>query len=150
MATTIFSPKKSLTVAAAIFVLFTAFAGIVAQSKKDTHIRVMTFNIRYDEPRDGVNAWPNRKTKVADVIRFHKADLIGVQEALLGSYAIWKRCFPILRGSVLGERTAKKAVNTRRFCIGNRGFRFSKQIHSGSRHRRPSAARAGTRCFLGS
>src|SRR5688500_2684995 len=46
-------------------------------------IRVMTFNIRYDEPRDGVNAWPNRKQKVADVIRFHKADVVGVQEALL-------------------------------------------------------------------
>lgn len=44
----------------------------------------MTFNIRYNEPRDGVNAWPNRKTKVADVIRFHKADLVGVQEALSG------------------------------------------------------------------
>ncbi len=41
----------------------------------------MTFNIRYNEPKDGVNAWANRKTKVADVIRFHKADLIGVQEA---------------------------------------------------------------------
>ena len=41
----------------------------------------MTFNIRYNEPRDGVNAWANRKQKVADTIRFHKADLIGVQEA---------------------------------------------------------------------
>jgi endonuclease/exonuclease/phosphatase family metal-dependent hydrolase len=43
----------------------------------------MTFNIRYDEPRDGENAWANRKRKVADVIRFHKADIVGVQEALL-------------------------------------------------------------------
>lgn len=41
----------------------------------------MSFNIRYNEPRDGANAWANRKTKVADVIRFHKADLAGVQEA---------------------------------------------------------------------
>lgn len=41
----------------------------------------MTFNIRYNEPKDGVNAWANRKTKVSSVIRFHKADLIGVQEA---------------------------------------------------------------------
>lgn len=54
--------------------------GIAAQAPP---IRVMTFNIRYDEPRDGVNAWPNRKQKVADVIRFHKADVVGVQEALL-------------------------------------------------------------------
>jgi endonuclease/exonuclease/phosphatase family metal-dependent hydrolase len=45
-------------------------------------VRVMSFNIRYNEPRDGVNAWPERKTRVADVIRFHKADLVGVQEAL--------------------------------------------------------------------
>lgn len=53
-----------------------------AQTPKGS-LRVMTFNIRYDEPRDGVNAWQNRKQKVADVIRFHKADLVGVQEALL-------------------------------------------------------------------
>src|SRR5215203_1932966 len=53
-----------------------------AQNSADKNaLRVMTFNIRYNEPRDGVNAWANRKTKVRDVIRFHKADLIGVQEA---------------------------------------------------------------------
>lgn len=45
-------------------------------------LRVMTFNIKYDEPRDGVNAWPNRKQKVADVIKKYEADIIGVQEAL--------------------------------------------------------------------
>lgn len=44
----------------------------------------MTFNIKYNEPRDGENAWEFRKEKVADVIRFHKADLVGVQEALIG------------------------------------------------------------------
>lgn len=42
----------------------------------------MSFNIRYDEPRDGVNAWSNRKALVASMIRFHHADLVGVQEAL--------------------------------------------------------------------
>ena len=42
----------------------------------------MTFNIRYDEPRDGGNAWPKRKELVASMIRFHNADLVGVQEAL--------------------------------------------------------------------
>ncbi|MBX7169698.1 MAG: endonuclease/exonuclease/phosphatase family protein [Pyrinomonadaceae bacterium] len=48
---------------------------------KDAPLWVMTFNIRYNEPRDGINAWTNRKTKVADVIRFHQTDLVGVQEA---------------------------------------------------------------------
>lgn len=47
-------------------------------------LRVMTFNIRYDEPRDGANAWPKRKQMVASMIRFYNADLVGVQEALKG------------------------------------------------------------------
>lgn len=45
-------------------------------------LRVMTFNIRFDTPSDGVNAWPNRRDWVAGLIRFHGADAVGVQEAL--------------------------------------------------------------------
>ena len=41
----------------------------------------MTFNIRYPNPNDGFNFWPNRKELVASMIQFHDADLIGVQEA---------------------------------------------------------------------
>lgn len=47
-------------------------------------LRVMTFNIRYNNPGDGINAWPNRRDWVASLIRFHNADVIGVQEALAG------------------------------------------------------------------
>jgi endonuclease/exonuclease/phosphatase family metal-dependent hydrolase len=65
-----------------VMLLFIFAAVVFPQNEKDKNaLRVMTFNIRYNEPRDGVNAWANRKTKVADVIRFHKADLVGVQEA---------------------------------------------------------------------
>ena len=42
----------------------------------------MTFNIRYNNPDDGVHAWPHRKERVASVVRFHEADLVGMQEAL--------------------------------------------------------------------
>ncbi len=49
----------------------------------DAAVRVMTFNIRYDTPDDGENAWPNRKEMAAGVIRFHQADFAGLQEALL-------------------------------------------------------------------
>jgi endonuclease/exonuclease/phosphatase family metal-dependent hydrolase len=45
-------------------------------------LKVMTYNIRYDTPNDGVNAWPNRKQKVFDLIKKYDPDLIGVQEAL--------------------------------------------------------------------
>ena len=45
-------------------------------------IRVMTFNIRLNTPDDGPNAWPYRKDIAASMIRFHKADIAGLQEAL--------------------------------------------------------------------
>ncbi|MEO5984161.1 MAG: hypothetical protein ABIP80_01570 [Ferruginibacter sp.] len=45
-------------------------------------LNVMTFNIRYDNAGDSVNAWQNRKDKAASQIAFHNVHLLGVQEAL--------------------------------------------------------------------
>ncbi len=45
-------------------------------------LTVMSFNLRYDNPADGVNAWPNRRDRVAGAIRFHGVHVVGVQEAL--------------------------------------------------------------------
>lgn len=74
---------KTIKIFFACLILFAGFsAKFFAQNSGEQNLRVMTFNIRYSEPRDGENSWTNRKTKVADVIRFHKADLVGVQEAL--------------------------------------------------------------------
>ena len=58
-----------------IFILFS-----LPLQATDT-INVMSFNIRYNNPADGENAWPNRKAYVASLIRFHKADVVGLQEA---------------------------------------------------------------------
>lgn len=46
-------------------------------------LTVMSYNIRYDTPDDGINAWPNRKEHVAEMMGDrYGADIIGVQEAL--------------------------------------------------------------------
>jgi endonuclease/exonuclease/phosphatase family metal-dependent hydrolase len=45
-------------------------------------LRVVSFNIRFDNPGDGPDAWPHRRDAVAGFLRFHEADLIGLQEAL--------------------------------------------------------------------
>ena len=45
-------------------------------------LNVMTFNIRYDNPGDSMNAWPLRKDNAASQILFHEATIVGVQEAL--------------------------------------------------------------------
>lgn len=47
-------------------------------------MNVITFNIRYNTPNDGINAWPNRIEMVTELLKFHEADLFGLQEALHG------------------------------------------------------------------
>ena len=82
----------------------------VAQPRsKSTAVRVMSFNIRYDEPRDGVNAWSNRKAKVADVIRFHKADIVGLQEALLSQLRDLKTTLPDFEWCGVGRTDGKES-----------------------------------------
>ncbi|MCB9272790.1 MAG: endonuclease/exonuclease/phosphatase family protein [Lewinellaceae bacterium] len=55
--------------------------GLSAATAQAENLRVMTFNIRYPNPGDGVDAWPNRKELVASMIRFNGADIVGLQEA---------------------------------------------------------------------
>lgn len=43
---------------------------------------VMTYNIRYDNPNDGVNKWSNRKEYLCDQIRYNQVDVLGIQEGL--------------------------------------------------------------------
>ena len=60
------------------------FAGAVARGDgAGSAFRAMSFNIRYDNPADGEDAWPHRREKVASMVRFHRADVVGLQEALL-------------------------------------------------------------------
>jgi endonuclease/exonuclease/phosphatase family metal-dependent hydrolase len=57
-------------------------ATVAAPAATATPLRVMTFNLRLDLASDGPNAWPHRRDWVAALIRFHGADVVGVQEAL--------------------------------------------------------------------
>lgn len=59
--------------------IFTEEAGTSTSGKT---ITVMSFNIRYDNPGDKENRWHNRKEMAAATIRFHKAGIAGLQEAL--------------------------------------------------------------------
>ncbi|NLR62012.1 endonuclease/exonuclease/phosphatase family protein [Chitinophaga polysaccharea] len=55
---------------------------IVGMATAQVPLKVMTFNIRYNNPDDGLNAWPHRKDKVASEVLFLGAHTLGVQEAL--------------------------------------------------------------------
>ena len=44
--------------------------------------KVMSLNIRYDNPNDGVNWWENRKEEVVQLIDFYHPEFLGIQEGL--------------------------------------------------------------------
>ena len=56
--------------------------GRQASVQADEPVRVMTFNIRYDNPADSLDNWAYRKDRAAKAIRFYDADIVGTQEVL--------------------------------------------------------------------
>lgn len=44
--------------------------------------KVITYNIRYDNPKDEENRWDNRKDFLTDQIKFYEPDFLGTQEGL--------------------------------------------------------------------
>ncbi|MFH1527279.1 MAG: endonuclease/exonuclease/phosphatase family protein [Bacteroidota bacterium] len=69
--------KKNIKVFGCILLLVL----VLASSAFPQSIRVMTFNVRLDIPSDEANVWNNRKANLVSMISFHKADIIGLQEA---------------------------------------------------------------------
>jgi endonuclease/exonuclease/phosphatase family metal-dependent hydrolase len=49
-------------------------------------VSVMTFNLRYDNSHDSLNAWPGRVAQVCKFINSEKPDIIGMQEVLWRQY----------------------------------------------------------------
>src|SRR3989304_5922360 len=72
--------KTHFTLKWIILLLIVLVSIISAQSKRP--LNVITFNIRLDLASDSANAWDHRKELVVDLLRYHQADLVGLQEAL--------------------------------------------------------------------
>lgn len=45
-------------------------------------LKVMSFNIRYDNPGDSANAWPNRRDAIVRMIAVERPAVLGIQEGL--------------------------------------------------------------------
>jgi len=68
------------------FIVFFFFSSAIAFSQKTgvaTSIRVASYNLRMDTPRDSLNAWPHRKENVKALIQYHDFDIIGTQEGFI-------------------------------------------------------------------
>lgn len=72
-------------------------------------LRVMSFNVRYDEPRDGANAWPRRKDLVAGTIAFHRVDVAGLQEVLAAQLRDLRELLPEYAAVGVGRDDGEEA-----------------------------------------
>lgn len=48
----------------------------------NANVKVMSFNLRYDEPTDGENQWDNRKEAILKMVNEIQPSIIGIQEGL--------------------------------------------------------------------
>ena len=58
-----------------LFVLFSC-------SSKQENLKIMTYNIRYDNPNEGENKWSLRKEFLTNQITYNYVDIFGIQEGL--------------------------------------------------------------------
>ncbi len=89
--------NKSTFILLSIGIFITSFIIIPFQSKETANnlsFTTLSFNIRYNNKGDGVNAWPNRKEKVAALIQFHDVELAGLQEVLIDQMEDLKSLLP--------------------------------------------------------
>lgn len=89
---------------------------------KGDAVRVLTYNVRRDTASDGEFDWAARRDAVAGTLRFHRPDLVGLQEPLSHQYADLREALPDFEW--LGE--SREAGNgDGEFCpIGYRRDRF--------------------------
>lgn len=71
-------------------------------------IRVMTYNIRYNNPSDGENAWPRRKEQVGEMLRRQQPDILCFQEVLYGQLKDLQELLPGYRYVGIGREKGRK------------------------------------------
>lgn len=60
-------------------------------------LEIMSYNIRYDNPSDGENAWSFRKDFFCSQIQFYEPDILGIQEALPNQVSDISHNLPVYR-----------------------------------------------------
>jgi endonuclease/exonuclease/phosphatase family metal-dependent hydrolase len=65
------------------YVLLVIFSGICSSATLNAQCKVISYNIRYDNPSDSLNNWSQRKKSISDFLMQQQADFIGLQEVLV-------------------------------------------------------------------
>jgi len=100
-------PMNTCRLLVSIFLLFSVLVAS-ARQQPDSYIVVMTYNIRFNNPDDSVNAWPNRSSKVIGMIREQKPAIFGLQEVLVAEVTEIEKAFPAYKRVGVGRDDGKE------------------------------------------
>lgn len=87
-----------------VLVLGMMAVGLIAQEP----IEIISYNIRMNTSGDGEHAWPHRKADVVNLLRFHRADIFCVQEALPDQMDDLAMAFPDFHYEGIGRDDGKR------------------------------------------
>jgi len=62
--------------------IFIILVGVISFLANSQNLKIMTYNIKLDYPKEGENSWNNRRPFMINQIKFHEPIVLGVQEAL--------------------------------------------------------------------
>ena len=63
-------------------IVFLLIVNCVAGFAQGQSFKILTYNIRYDNPGDGVNSWQNRREWLCEQVKQVSPGLFGIQEGL--------------------------------------------------------------------
>lgn len=69
--------KNSILTLVLIFISFCVMA-----QKGNVSVKIMSYNIKFDDKNDPVNNWANRKDQVVGLLKYHEPLIFGTQEGL--------------------------------------------------------------------
>jgi len=92
-------------------------------------LRCMSFNIKNAYDLEGEHAWHHRKDMVAGLVRFHRPDIVGMQEVLYSQLLDLEQALPEYAWAGVGREDGERGGEFA--CIFYRKKRF-KPLNSGS------------------
>lgn len=116
-----------------IFIYFILIFTVIGCKKENNIYTAMSYNIRYDNPEDGMNNWHKRKATLVHQIKGQAPDILGIQEGLIHQVSYLNNMFPNYNyvgvGREDGETTGEFAAifyNTKKWqCLQDNTFWLS-------------------------
>jgi endonuclease/exonuclease/phosphatase family metal-dependent hydrolase len=97
--------NKKFYLSGLLFILFSFLISCTTENKVST--KVITFNVRYDNPEDSLNNWKYRKTSIGEMIRYYNPDVWGAQEVLHHQLIDLKKELPSYNNIGVGREDGK-------------------------------------------